>query len=119
MCYYHEDDASGQQPTWRILISWAPQPDLARCPAPGTGSAASGLWVSGRKCLRGMSLCEKGNLVGKGAGNMEISEMQNINSRLVVLIKRAINLNKIKEVFLEGWEFAAKPVCILIWTPLL
>lgn len=87
MLYYDEDDESGQQPSWKILISWALQPDLAHYPAPGTGGAVSGLWVS-RRMTKRVSLCEKGNLLGKGADCMEISEMQIINSRLVFLLKQ-------------------------------
>lgn len=86
MLYYDEDDESGQQPTWKILISWALHPDLAHCPAPGTGSAVSGLWISGRMPER-VSLCEKGNLLGKGADRMGISEMQIINSKTCISLE--------------------------------
>lgn len=61
-------------------------PDLAHCPAPGTGSAVNGLWISERMPGR-VSLCEKGNLLGKGADSMGISEMQIINSKTCISLE--------------------------------
>lgn len=58
--YYNEDDESGQQPSWKGLMSWALQPDLAHFPAPGTGNAVSGLSVSGRRHPRGCPRVKKG-----------------------------------------------------------
>lgn len=59
---------------------------LSTFPAPGTGSAVSGLWVSERMPER-VSLCEKGNLLGKGADSMGISEMQIINSKTCISLR--------------------------------
>lgn len=47
--YYNEDDESGQQPSWKGLMSWALQPDLAHFPALGTGNAISGLFSLWKK----------------------------------------------------------------------
>lgn len=57
--YYNEEGKSGQQPAWKILISWALQPDFTRFPAPRTGNAVSGLWISEECSLKGACTCVK------------------------------------------------------------
>lgn len=69
--FYNEDDESGQQPTWKILFSWALQPDLAHFPAPGTGNAVSGLWVFGKRHPRGCPRVKKEACWGKKAENLK------------------------------------------------